>query len=65
MPKFSANHAHVTWLIIALLFVLSFLFFPVLCDDFNDNYTIGIISHSGDYRDAHALIGQGLHHILL
>ena len=65
MPKFSENHAHVTRLIITLLFALSLLFFPVLCDDYNDNYTISIISHSGDYRDLHALIGQGLHHILL
>ena len=24
-----------------------------------------LISHSGGYRDAHALIGQGLHHVLL
>ena len=37
----------------------------MLCDGFNDNYIISIISHSGDYRDAHALIGQVLHHILL
>ena len=30
----------------------------------SDNYTVSIIAHSGDYRDAHALIGQGLHHFL-
>ena len=36
-----------------------------ICDDFNDKYFISIIAHSGDYRDVHALIGQGLHHILL
>ena len=65
MPKFSENHAHVTWLIITLLFVLSLLSFPVICDGFNDNYTISIISHSGDYRVAYALKGQALHHILL
>ena len=65
MPKFSENHANVTRLIITLLFVLSLLSFPVLCDGFNDNYTINIISHSGDYRVAYALIGQALHHILL
>ena len=49
-----------TWqdcMIIALLFVLWLLFYPVLCDDFNNKYFFSIIAFSGDYRDEYALIG--------
>ena len=64
-PKFLENHAHVTvdWSLHCCLCCHCCLYF-VLCDDFNDKYFISIIAHSGDYRDVHALIGQGLHHIL-
>ena len=39
-------------------------FYLVLCDGFNDKYFISIIAHSGDYKDVHALIDPGLHHII-
>ena len=44
-------------MIIALLFVLWLLFYPVLCDDFSNKYFFSIIAFSGDYRDVYALIG--------
>ena len=48
-----------------LIFLPGCCFYLVLCDDFNEKYFSGIIAHLGDHRDVHALIGQGLHHILL
>ena len=41
--RFLENHAHITWLIIALLFALLLLFLLVLWDDFKRWNTISVI----------------------